>query len=160
MAEIHVKGLSDLQKFLDQLPAKLERNIMRSALRAGANVLKAQALANVPVKSGDLRRSLKVGTNARGGVVTATVRTKLFYARFVEYGTKAHNIKARRAKALHVAAWFGLSVSHPGSRPRPFLRPALDVAAGAAVIAVGEQVKARLTKTGLDASPVRVEGDE
>ena len=36
MSEIRVKGLAELQDFLDKLPQKIETNIMRGALRAGA----------------------------------------------------------------------------------------------------------------------------
>lgn len=159
MADVHVKGLEDLQKFLDELPAKVEKNIIRSALRAGAKLIQQQAVANVPVKSGELRNSLKISTRARVGRVTASVKTKLFYARFVEFGTHAHNIAAKTGW-LSFGGIFAKSVQHPGARPHPFLRPALDATASAAVVAVGEQVKKRLTKEGLDAADVMVEGDE
>lgn len=157
--EVHVKGLADLQKFLDTLTPRLEKNVMRSALRAGAKVIQAQAIANVPVKSGELRKSIKITTRARGGRITASVRTKLFYGRFVEFGTAAHNIAAKRGW-LSFGGIFARSVQHPGAKPHPFLRPALDAMASAAVVAVGEQVKKRLTKEGLDVADVLVEGDE
>jgi HK97 gp10 family phage protein len=160
MAEIHVKGLAELSKFLDALPVKIEKNIMRSALRQGAKVIQQQAIANVPVQSGELRKSLKIGTRVRGGTVTAAVKTKVFYAKFVEFGTKAHFITARKKGWLSFGGIFAKSVQHPGSRPRPFLRPALDAMAGAAVIAVGEQIKKRLTKEGLDTAHITIEGDE
>jgi len=157
---VNVKGLDELQKFLDELPVKIERNIMRSALRAGMNVIKPIAAANIHVVSGTLAKSLKVGTRARGGKVTATLGTKVFYAKFVEYGTRPHTITARDG-ALRFGGGFYKSIEHPGIvRPRAFLRPALDTQAQAAVIAVGEQIKARLTKEGIDASGVLVEGDE
>jgi HK97 gp10 family phage protein len=156
---VHIKGLDALNKFLQELPVKVEKNIMRSALRAGAKVIQAQAIANVPVKSGELRDSIKIGTRARGGRVTASVRTKLFYARYVEFGTAAHNIAAKSGW-LSFGGIFAKSVQHPGAKRHPFLRPALDATASAAVIAVGEQVKKRLTKEGLDVADVIVEGDE
>ena len=43
MAEIRVDGLSALQKALETLPDKLERNVVRSALRAGIKGMKAEA---------------------------------------------------------------------------------------------------------------------
>ena len=36
---VHVKGLDALQKLLDTLPVKLEKNVMRGGLRAGMNVI-------------------------------------------------------------------------------------------------------------------------
>ena len=62
---VHVKGLSDLQAFLDQLPAKVERNVMRGGLRAGANVIKPAAYANINHVSGALGNSLKVRSGGR-----------------------------------------------------------------------------------------------
>lgn len=161
MSDVHVKGLDQLQKFLDTLPARIERNIMRSALRAGANVIKLQAQQNIHSVSGALATSLKVGSRARGGKVTASVSTKIFYAKFVEYGTRPHTITARDGGALRFGGGYYRSIEHPGAtKSHPFLRPALDAQAQAAVVAVGEQIKKRLTKRGLDASEVLVEGDE
>ena len=48
-------------------------------------------------------------------------------------------------------------VEHPGSAPKPFMRPALDSRAQAALQAVGETIKKRLTKEGLNASGVDLE---
>jgi HK97 gp10 family phage protein len=160
VSEQHVKGLSELNDFLQTLPVKLEKNILRSALRAGAKVTQQQAIANVPFKSGDLKKSIKIGTRARGGRVTAMVRTKLWYAKWVEYGTRAHNIAAKKGGWLSFGGIFAKEVMHPGAKPHPFLRPALDATAAAAVVAVGEKIKSRLTKEGLNVADVMVEGDE
>lgn len=68
--------------------------------------------------------------NASGasGVLEATVP----YASYVEEGTDAHTIEAS-GKALH---WegaggehFAQRVNHPGSSPKPFMKPAQDYAA-------------------------------
>ncbi|NDC04095.1 MAG: HK97 gp10 family phage protein [Betaproteobacteria bacterium] len=73
MAEIAVSGLAELKKALDQLPAKVEANIMRGAMRAGSKVMAEKAKEQVPVDSGDLRNSIRVTTRSRRGQVTATV---------------------------------------------------------------------------------------
>ena len=155
-----VTGLAELQAFLDQLPAKVEQNIMRAALRQGANVVKAEAMANVPVKSGLLKAGLKVSTKSRRGVVTAIVKAggkHAYLARWIEYGTAAHFIKPKKAKSLFWAGLMRDGVDHPGSQAKPFLRPALDSQAQAALMAVGEAIKKRLTKQGLNASGVELE---
>ena len=160
MTETHVKGLAELQKFLDQLPAKLEANVMRSALRAGANIVKAQARQNVPVKTGKLRDGLKVSTSSRRGRVTAKVKATGKHAHiapWLEYGTAAHKITAKKGKGLFFGGLFVKGVQHPGFRPKPFMRPALDSKAQEATIAVGEAIKKRLAKKhGLDASDVEI----
>ena len=155
-----VTGLAELQAFLDQLPAKVEANIMRAALRQGANVVKAEAMANVPVKSGLLKAGLKVSTKSRRGVVTAIVKAggkHAYLARWIEYGTAAHFIKPKNARSLFWAGLMRDGVHHPGSAPKPFLRPALESQAQAALLAVGEAIKKRLTRQGLDASGVDLE---
>jgi hypothetical protein len=165
MAETHVKGLADLQRFLDTLPAKLERNVVRGAMRAAARTALPVARGNINSVSGELAESLKVGARARGGVVTGYVSTKVFYARFVEYGTKPHMISARDGGSLKWGGIFVESVEHPGARPaagvRGFMRAALDSSASAAVLAAGEYMKQRLaTKHGLDTSEVSLEIEE
>lgn len=52
------------------------------------------------------------------------------HAAFVHGGTKAHKIRARRAKALRFQAGGGVvfraAVNHPGTEPEPFLAEALE----------------------------------
>lgn len=160
MAEIHVKGLADLQKFLDQLPAKMEKNVLRGALRAGMNVVKPVAKSNIRSVSGLLAKGLKLSTNSKGGTVTASLKATGkhgWLARFVEFGTKAHKIAARKVPALWFGGRFVKSVDHPGAKPHPFMRPALDSQAQNATVAAGNYIKARLaTKHGLDTSDVTI----
>lgn len=192
MAELtHVKGLDQLQKFLDQLPVKMERNVMRGALRAAAkDVLLPAAKAGVNSISGELAASLRVSVRARRGEVRAAVKTDIFYARFVEYGTRQHWISvamserpsrmtrrgvrlfaigtlneiAYRGGSLQIGSNFvGKSVVHPGipANSKAFMRPALDNNAGAATVAAAEYIKGRLaTKHGLDTSGVSIELEE
>jgi len=175
MAEIKVKGLDELQSFLDQLPAKVEANIMRAALRAGAKPILAAAKANVPVGepsrkgaelykhySGALRDSIRVSAriDARDGTVSASIKAggtvkktgaKVFYAHMVEFGTRPHSL-SKNGKG---------EINHPGVSPRPFMRPALDANASAAVVAAGEYIKKRLAKkNGLDTADIEIEVEE
>lgn len=98
---IHIKGLSELQKFLDELPAKLEKNILRGAVRAGMKVVLPVAQANIHAVSGELAAGLNVGTRTQKGKVFATLRTKGkhgFVGKFVEYGTRAHFISVQEGE--------------------------------------------------------------
>lgn len=159
--EVHVKGLAELQQFLDQLPAKLEKNVMRGGLRAGMKVVLPQARQNIHSVSGELAAGLKISTRARSGFVIASLKSggpHGFVARFVEYGTAAHFIAAGPGGGLRMPNnQVVAGVMHPGAAPRPFMRPALDSQASAAVVATGEYVKQRLsTKEGLDATDVEI----
>jgi len=161
MIEKNVKGLAELQKFMDTLPPKLEANVMRSALRAGTKLIKESAVQNAPVKSGRLRDSIRITTRSRGGRVSAFVKAggkKAFYAKWIEFGTAAHDIVAKAGKNLFFGGIFAEKVRHPGSAPKPFLRPALDAQSSAAIAAAGNYIKSRLeTKHGIDTSSVEIE---
>lgn len=166
MAEFHVKGLADIQKFLDTLPPRVEKNILRGALRAGVKVIQPVAKANVNSVSGLLAAGLKISTRSRGGTVTASLRATgkhAYIAPWVEFGTKAHPIPKRGVigTILAVGGRFFRSVEHPGARPKPFMRPALDGQAQNAVIAAAQYMRQRLaTKHGLDTADIVIEGDE
>lgn len=175
-----IRGGRELGQFLQGLPVKVEKNIMRAALRAGAAVIREEARNNVPVDDGLLRKSVRVSTSSKRGVVTATIKAgnaQAFYAHMVEYGTKPHLIKVREEDrpinyrltqkrgvltrvsiktmnrhALRIGNHFvGASVHHPGATPKPFMRPALDSKSTAAVQAVSDKIRERLTKEGIDA---------
>jgi HK97 gp10 family phage protein len=148
-----IKGLRELQQALDQLPEKLERNIMRGAMRAGAKVFLDEAKQHVPVASGDLRDSLRISTSVKGGVVKAAVKAgnaKAWYARLVEFGTAAHFIKPKNRKSLFLAGLFREVVNHPGAQKKPFMRVALDAGWVAAANAVADYIRKRLTKQGIN----------
>lgn len=162
--DTHIKGLSQLQALLDQLPAKIEANIMRGALRAGARVIQAEAKAKAPKKSGLLIKGIKVSGRLRQGVASATVKTTgkhAYLAPWLEFGTAAHKIVPKGGKVLMIGAVFVSGVDHPGAKPKPFMRPAVESKQTEAVLAVGAYVKGRLTKEGIDqASEVTLEVDE
>lgn len=149
VSELHVSGLAELDKLLKELPAKIEGNIMRGAMRAGAKVFADRAKELVPVKSGQLRDSIKVSTRSRRGRVSATVRAggkKAFYAHMVEFGTARHFIKPRKRKSLFFAGLAREVVDHPGASPKPFMRPALDGGQVEAVNAAADYIRKRLAK--------------
>lgn len=93
MAEIAVHGLAELNAQLKTLPAKVEANILRGAVRAGQKVVLEKAQAMVPAKSGNLRRSIRVKTDfkaARRGFVRADVVAggkMAWYAHILEFGS-------------------------------------------------------------------------
>ena|SRR3990167_615674 len=156
----HVKGLSELQKLLDTLPAKIEANIMRGALRSGMKEVLAEAQRNVASDTGELRDGLKIGTKTKGGRVSASIKAKGrhgYIAPWIEFGTQPHFIPG----PLKIGDNWVANADHPGISPRPFMRPALDSMAQSAVIAAAEYIKKRLTKKeGLDTSYIMIEGDE
>lgn len=93
-------GGAELDRLLQTLPAKMEKNIMRTALRAGAAVYLADVKQRIPADEGDLRASARVTTRGGRGGVSASVKVgnfKAYYANFVEFGTRPHYVKVSDA---------------------------------------------------------------
>lgn len=169
MSEENIKGLKELNGFLQQLAPKVERNVLRGALRAGASKeLLPEAQANLmaagAVETGELINGLKVGTKAKGGQAIAYVKAggkHAHLAHWIEFGTRPHNIRAKIGGFLSFLGRFATEVMHPGMKPRPFMRPTLDSAGIAAVDQAARYMRDRLaSKHGLDTSHVRLPGDE
>jgi HK97 gp10 family phage protein len=182
MADVQIKGLQELYAALQALPVKLEQNVMRGALRAGAKILEDAAKQGVPVappsqenqrlyggREGLLRDSVRVSVRVRKGRITASVKAGgkskgggvAYYARFVEFGTAAHYIKAKNGKGLSLRGTVFGGVMHPGARKKPFMRPAFDTRHVAAAEAAREYIRSRLaTKHGIDVPGPGSELDE
>lgn len=165
-----IGGGQALDDLLKTLPAKLQKNITRTALRAGAAVLLAEAKRNVPTDSGALARTLRISTRNKAGLVSASVKAggkhkgaDVFYAHMVEYGTKPHKILPKKQGG--VMQFGGIKtrmVNHPGTTARPFMRPAVDAKFIESVNAVREKIRERLAHNGLnvpDSTPA-ADGDE
>lgn len=113
-----------------------KRAITMKAVKAGAKIVQAAAKARAPKRSGALKQSIgiKAKKGSRGKTLAFAVvgaRTKVAkqfkgktikpakYAHLVEKGTKPHG-------------------GHPGAKPKPFLKPALEsqkAAVGKAILA-------------------------
>lgn len=148
-----IAGGRELDDLLQTLAPKIRKNIMRAALRAGAAEIREEARRQVPSDTGTLRRSIRVTTRAKGGESSASVKagnSQAFYAHMVEFGTRSHTIKPKKTDALLLPVGPRREVAHPGSRARPFMRPAADAAFSAAINAVQKKLRERLTQQGLN----------
>lgn len=146
---IAVKGLSELLAALDQLPDRIEKNVMRQGLYHGALVFKeiakekAQSIEAPPswtashvygAHEGSLAESLRISSRVVDGRFTTRVIAGgkvAYYAHMVEYGTVAHVIKARLGSSLSIGGKQYAEVAHPGAKKEPFMRPAFDQYQGA-----------------------------
>ncbi len=148
--EVKVSGLAELQALLDELPARVEANVVRGGLRAAAKVVELEAKRLCPVgKTGALRDSIHVSMRAKHGHISATIKAgggKVFYAAMVEYGTARHWIKPKNRKSLFVAGLMREAVDHPGAKKEPFMRPAIDGKATDAIQAMADYMRDRIPK--------------
>ena len=95
----------------------IERFIERLASHA-EEVMRGKA----PERTGRLKKSIRKSVRPNRAVVGPSIP----YAVYVEYGTRPHEIRPVRARALRFEVEgrivFAARVWHPGTRPQPFIR--------------------------------------
>lgn len=134
-----VKGVSDLNKKVAAIPKRVEARA-KIAMEKGAEELVEMMKRLVPVDDGDLRDSIgwtwgaapkgsvvfaESGADSRGLKITVYAgNEKAYYARWVEFGTAAHNVALGGGTVAGVRqAAAGEGNGHPGSRAQPFFFP-------------------------------------
>ncbi len=135
---MQLTGFKELAAALRELPQKVARNALRSAVNAGATKIRKQAQQNAPMDSGLLKKNIyqRQIREASGperqtfavGVRSGRARNKdgskkelPYYWRFMEFGTSK----------LPAA---------------PFLRPAFDAQKDAAIQAIADKLDERIQK--------------
>jgi Bacteriophage protein of unknown function (DUF646). len=174
-----VRGKSEVRAYMDALPRQITR-MLRGAGKAGGQVIadEAKDRAASDEVAGDI--IVKTKRDANRIVVTVTVRPgyNWFRALWLEYGTDPHFISVSESErkgrsigrvnqqlreaggnaSLVIGGKFvGETVFHPGARPYPFLRPALDVKEADAVRAAQAYINASVSRRGITVSD---EGNE
>jgi len=165
MQNVEITGLKELYDLLQDLPTKVEKNVMRGALRRGQNVFKDAAKSLINNKTGALSKSIRVRFKTKSEKM-GWIRSHLiagdkdaYYAHIVEFGSasyytgkgktvgKPYTIKGKGGKALLIAGGNPVkSVVHPGSRPKPFMRPAFDNSNQTAINEMATYIRDRLPK--------------
>ena len=105
--------------------AKELKKVCDSVLRRYSEAAALTASRLAPKRTGRLAASIRY---RREGEMSYSVGSELRYAPYVEFGTKPHRIRPISAKALVFTVGatkvFAKAVNHPGSKEKPFLRPA------------------------------------
>jgi len=164
------RGRSEVKRYMAALPGALTRNVLRPAARAGGKVIADEARDRVT--SEEVRDDIVVRSRAEGTQITVTVTVRPGFSRsigtWLEYGTSAHFISvddsqsggrsvarinqlAREGSLVIGGQFVGATVLHPGAKPYPFLRPALDAKAAVAIAATQDAVDAKLRRSGVTA---------
>lgn len=163
VVEVRIDGIDRIDAALREVPLKLARNIMRGALRAAGKVIADQVKETVPVRRGALRDSVKVSSRIKDGMPKAAVKfgnRKAFYARFIERGTKAHEIRPAGAKSLYFAGIYDEIVRHPGAEARRTVQRAVDTRREDATAALIAYAQKRLANEGIDLPDTEPEDPE
>lgn len=164
-----MKGREGVRKMLLQtIPAALEKKVARGAARAAAEVVAAEIKEQTPSEA--VRNSVRVKATAKDGIVRARVFLEPGWGRTVgewlEWGTSPHFITVDdsqrvgmsvgrinrqgkdKADSLKIGGeYVGKTVYHPGARPHPTFRPALDTKEGEALDAAQKHIDAVLRRS-------------
>lgn len=170
-----IKGRDAVRSFINNLPEQLATKVLRGAGRAAANVVAQEARERSI--SPEVSAKIKVVTRRDEGRIIAKVQVKMGGYNlpiWLEYGTAPHfisvsedkrqglsvnriNQRTREGSLVIGGNFVGDTVFHPGARPHPFLRPALDIKEADAIRAAQQYVNARVTRKGVRGTD---EGDE
>jgi HK97 gp10 family phage protein len=153
--EFVIDGMRELALALDQFPQKLQDRALDKVMRRGGRLVANIAKNLVPVKSGALRKSIRVTIvrDRSSGLVTARIIAGKrgpgdydhgYYALFVERGTQPHEERPKNKKSLFLAGVFSEVVEHPGAEAHPYLEPALEGGAQPALDAMAEELGAQI----------------
>lgn len=139
--EVEIKGLKELRQAFRDYP-KISEPILQRAVAGTGAIFAKHTLKNdpVPFRTGFLLQSFRFST----GRLQSRWSPMAFYAPFVEFGTRPHDIFPLNARVLawttggggkYVTAASGRSyyrsnagavhfaayVHHPGTKPKPFM---------------------------------------
>lgn len=129
---VRIEGLDECRAAWSDGVRELGGDIRRGVSEA-CKVGKRQLRADAPVKSGDLRRSIRGGlTSSQALSAEGEVVAEAPYASYVEEGTEPHTILPRNASALRFEVGgktvFAKSVNHPGTKPNDFVSRSEELA--------------------------------
>ncbi|MDH3267323.1 MAG: HK97 gp10 family phage protein [Ignavibacteria bacterium] len=119
-----IKGADKIRKNLKYFGSREQKKIFDTGVRKGATVILKRAKELVPVRSGELKRSLGVVKNkqlSRGE-------------------NSGYSITTRRGKKFR--GWYGhiVEFGYGRQRPQPFLRPAINETKAEVVKTVGDEI--------------------
>ncbi len=172
------RGGAAVRRYIAQLPAELERTVLRGAARAGGKVLVDGAKERSI--SSDVDDAIVMKRKSEPGRITVTITVEKGWARSVanwlEYGTDAHFISVAKEdrggksvarinstdkRSMIIGGKFvGDTVFHPGAKPHPFLRTTLDIDGPKAVAEAQKFINAHVTRSGIIASTEPEDNDE
>ncbi len=136
---VTITGLDEVLAELERRGANVQRELT-AALQDGGDVIADDARANAAAVSTRVAQAITVTveeTKPDTARVAVHVDKKAAYlARWIEFGTRAHEIKPDRRRALLFGGRYAGKVRHPGTAARPIMRPAFDGKKGAAKEAV------------------------
>lgn len=163
MLTLKVEGYAEAKRIIDELPNSMQKRMLLAALRSSAKPMLQSAKEKVPVRSGKLKRQLRIvryrDRNASKSEVAIAVkpvfeRTKKkgaineYYGKFIHEGTVDVR-KSKSGKLLVFENESGEKVyarSIKGIKPTPYLEQAYTENSERVVAAFGDDLAAAVEK--------------
>lgn len=160
MTDVKLEGVDELRKLMKALPKRMEKNVLRTALRGSAAVVRDEARNNVPPNMTTLRKAITI-QSSRGtrGIVRLKVgwtkgrnaRYDAWYGHFFEQGADPHDISPRTGEALRFSVggqvvFRPVVKRHPGIPAIHFLQRGFDSTQNKQIEAFKDKAWAGLVK--------------
>lgn len=167
------RGRDQVNRYINGIPAKMNA-VLRGAAKAAGEVIADEIKANTPSEA--VRNDLRIKSRAGDDQIKVTIDVKPGWGRsigiWLEWGTDAHfisvdksqsqgrsvgrinkQVKENEGNASLVigGAFVGTTVWHPGARPQPTFRPALDLKGDEARAAAQTYINAHVSRAGIRA---------
>ena len=164
MLKIEVKGYQEAKALLDQLPNNMQKRMLLAALRSSAKPMLQSAKSKVPVRSGRLKRQLRIvrfrDRSASKSEVSIAVKpvfekTKKkgainqYYGKFIHEGTANPRVPRKKGKTLVFENASGEKIfvkSVKGICPTPYLEQAYTENSERVVASFGDELATAVEK--------------
>ena len=164
MLKIEVKGYQEAKALLDQLPNNMQKRMLLAALRSSAKPMLQGAKSKVPVRSGRLKRQLRIVRFRDRGASKSEVsiavkpvfeKTKKkgainqYYGKFIHEGTANPRVPRKKGKTLVFESASGEKIfvkSVKGIRPNPYLEQAYTENSERVVASFGDELATAVEK--------------
>jgi HK97 gp10 family phage protein len=151
MDTVHIDGLKELDRALQQLPDRIASNGLRASVYAGAKVVRDEAKLRAPKAAKSLGPDQPPPGTLKRSVIMKQIRELSGQDRQTFFVTVRHGKKHRKQGKkgnLSQDAWYWRFIEF-GTRKmaaRPFLRPALDSKRVEAAMAMKKRLQERIAK--------------
>ena len=154
---LEITGLDETAAALRALPNKIQNRAMKKALQAGAQITLNAAISKVPRKTGKTAACITVKTTGSGHKLLVSVMCDQdwpFVGRFLEGGTLNHfgtfggRILAAKAKYNRKTRLFTSGSTEQRMAPHPWMRPAFEMTANAAMQVILDSLKQDIANIG------------